>query len=50
MKRFHIELWQNGLRLIRSQPIYGEEADARIGYWRHIFGQKADIRILESSL
>ena len=30
MKRFHIEFWQNGLRLIRSQPIYGEEADIRI--------------------
>ena len=48
MKKFHIELWQNGLRLIRSQPITGEDAEARIGWWRGVFGQKADIRILDA--
>ena len=43
--KLRISLWMFGLCLIRSQPIYGEEADQRMESWRNVFGQKADIRV-----
>ena len=45
MNKVRIELWLNGTRAIRSQPIEADYADARIGLWREVFGSKADIRM-----
>ncbi len=45
MKRFRISLWMNGIQAIRSQEISGEEAEQRIEWWRHVYGQNANIKI-----
>ena len=50
MRLFRVSLWMYGLCVIRSQPIDGQNVDARSGSWRYVFGDKADIRVQEEAL